>query len=541
MSLSLADVNAEALEAVWTLDTAAGPIALAGGQVSLDRSWTPALQATVDYDTQHPLAAQVEPLTRDPLVLRLRTQTAGLPILAAGDDKPQNLLSNGDFENGLTGWTAVSGSAIVKTAYNDRMWGGLGGRLMELIATDTAQWSTMRGTVPTAATAGKWLAFAAMVACDGVALVRLQARYYLDGYQYSPTSQYTADFYPGRRLQHSVFIPEGATSLTVELQMNKPVGEAGVRMWADKVIAVAADTEAEALAGVAEFRAGVLGEYEWPEDTSGARVNQVAYWVYPRSTRESRSQGRTSVELASADLLLVEQRNGSAEPWIAPPSRIFGGDRNYAMTRTASQLIVHAGLRVTVGAQADETSPEREPTWEPGDNVWGFIQGLLRSRYEWRFDPKINAMSLLLGSAAPEAFESAGRLNAIDSTVTRGDSTELGTLDFADGLLITWQWEGNDGSTNSRLETIVAAHLDSWRDVTKWAELTINSAPQTYGARLLDTRVARIAQGTHTLALDEWSIDDLGIAYWDGPSRFQTLSFSVDGGTYTITSPLQEA
>lgn len=544
MSMTIFDSSASTLETAWYLDTPAGPIPQAGGNVSLDRSWTPVLQATTEYNTDHELADQIEPLSPDPLVLRLRTQTAGLPILDAGNEKPQNLLSNGDFENGLDGWTVSNGSAIVTTSYNDRMWGGLGGRLMQLTATDTAQWATIQANVPISAAAGKWVAFAALLACESASRVRLQARHYLNGYFYNSSSQYTAAFYTGRRVEHAAFIPEGATMVQVQLQLNKPIGEAGRRMWADKVIAVAADTEAEARAGVAEFRPGSLGEYEWPApDIVGARVNQATYWVYPRSTREDVVNRRTSVELASADLLMTEVRNGSGEPWIAAPSTDDSyGRTDYVMTRSLSQAILHAGLPITVLADDAETSPLDEPTWAVADNLTSFMQALLHSRYEWQFNPRLNQYQLRYQPPQPGSYSlgSAGR-RLQSAVITRGDSTELGTLDYADGLIIYWRWtSAMDGSSHEFVETVLADNITDWRQVTKWAELTINSSPQNYGQHLLGNRADRRAQALITAALDGWSIDDLGLKWSDAASSYQTLSFSVDGGTYTINGPLRE-
>lgn len=167
-----------------------------------------------------------------------------------GELLARNVIINGDFENGNTGWSS-SGANVFEatTSWNDRMWDGLGGHLLSSTANLGAQYHDIRQTLGPMVE-GQWLGVSSYVAVSSTSRARIQVRFrsHSQSNQYQNSGWVDARFYAGTFIHHAFQAPFDAYDVMIQIQaQHTDLGSTSNRLFADKVIGCVADSEQSAL------------------------------------------------------------------------------------------------------------------------------------------------------------------------------------------------------------------------------------------------------------------------------------------------------
>ena len=172
-----------------------------------------------------------------------------------------NLVRNGDFENGLTHWTSRQVDEMSTTpAWNNQMWGGLGGNMLYVAATqETILDSYFRQNIHGNFILGKYLGISGYFATPGDGSVfRVRVRWGSRG-TYSYSGFMEAPFYGGSFSHHAFRIPQNLDLIQFQVDISTDwVGDglssAPTQFWADKIMVALGNTEEEALENSAVYR-----------------------------------------------------------------------------------------------------------------------------------------------------------------------------------------------------------------------------------------------------------------------------------------------
>lgn len=171
-----------------------------------------------------------------------------------GEIVARNLAINGDFENGIYGWSVSGGSGSAESEFNGRMWGGLGGHMLQVTHNSSGRFVVARQDIPVQPS--QWVAVAYYVATDTD--VEHQAEFYWQNDGALVVSNVTGWsssflFYEGDRFVRAFQAPSTADTLSLRLPIRVPADTNGRRAWFDKITIAAADSEQAALDQVAEY------------------------------------------------------------------------------------------------------------------------------------------------------------------------------------------------------------------------------------------------------------------------------------------------
>lgn len=210
-----------------------------------------------------------------------------------------NLVKNGSFETDISGWVVTSGTLSSYNSGSSNWWPdhtSVARGVRDLLATSdgTAAYVTAVQAVDNAipVTPGKWVAVHALIASDSLGTHAARgARVDVALYGTSPTTYMASGpyvqstFYAGRRVMYAFQVPAGYSTGRIRIQgFSGNTGTmlaSGQRLWADAVMAVEANTEAEALAGIATYFDGNTPDtptvrYDWT-GTPGASTSTKTY------------------------------------------------------------------------------------------------------------------------------------------------------------------------------------------------------------------------------------------------------------------------
>ena len=185
-----------------------------------------------------------------PVLLEVMFLPLGEAVSGTGVMIP-NLIVNGDLSNGTTGWSQQNGTLDSTTSWNHQMWGGLGGNLAMVRSTVGRQYPTGLQNFYQDFKQGEWIGVSAYVANDTGQKIRIQLTFYGDT-KYSSTNWLRAPFYTGLWIHEAFEIPHDCDRIRLQVQGNVST-ESSKRIWFDKVMAVWALTEDEALARSSVF------------------------------------------------------------------------------------------------------------------------------------------------------------------------------------------------------------------------------------------------------------------------------------------------
>lgn len=191
----------------------------------------------------------------------------------------RNLMPNPSFEVASPGWIISDGELFRTSNFASQMWngGGAGALIAECRASGSAGYMILQATGSNylSVKPGQWVAFAALLANDGLNNTGLRVEPYMEGTAttyHQPEVRQMAPFYAGRRALVSVQAPSTAQRAYFKVSMysgasGTPI-PAGKRMWVDSVMGAVADTKEEAEAQVATYFDGstaTSGEkrYRW--------------------------------------------------------------------------------------------------------------------------------------------------------------------------------------------------------------------------------------------------------------------------------------
>ena len=186
-----------------------------------------------------------------PVLLEVMFLPLGEAVSGTGVMIP-NLIVNGDLSNGTTGWTQQNGTLDSTTSWNHQMWGGLGGNLAMVRSTVGRQYPGGLQDFYQDFKQGEWIGVSAYVANDTDQKIRIQLTFYGSEIVYSPTGWLRAPFYTGLWIHEAFEIPHDCDRIRLQVQGNVST-ESSKRIWFDKVMAVWALTEDEALARSSVF------------------------------------------------------------------------------------------------------------------------------------------------------------------------------------------------------------------------------------------------------------------------------------------------
>ena len=185
-----------------------------------------------------------------PVLLEVMFLPLGEAVSGTGVMIP-NLIVNGDLSNGTTGWTQQNGTLDSTTSWNHQMWGGLGGSLAMVSSTVGRQYPAGLQNFYQDFKQGEWVGVSAYVANDIGQEIRIQLTFYGDT-KYGSTAWLSAPFYTGLWIHEAFEIPHDCDRIRLQVQ-GKVSTESSKRIWFDKVMAVWALTEDEALARSSVF------------------------------------------------------------------------------------------------------------------------------------------------------------------------------------------------------------------------------------------------------------------------------------------------
>ena len=185
-----------------------------------------------------------------PVLLEVMFLPLGEAVSGTGVMIP-NLIVNGDLSNGTTGWTQQNGTLTSTTSWNHQMWGGLGGSLAMVRSTVGSQYPAGLQDFYQDFKQGEWIGVSAYVANDTGQEIRIQLTFYGDT-TWASTGWHNADFYTGLWIHEAFEIPHDCDHIRLQVQGNVSTGSSK-RIWFDKVMAVWALTEDEALARSSVF------------------------------------------------------------------------------------------------------------------------------------------------------------------------------------------------------------------------------------------------------------------------------------------------
>ena len=190
----------------------------------------------------------------------------------------RNLLPNPSFET-PGGWAAVGGTAVYNSSFKDQMWGGggSGNNLVQVAADGSSAYLTLIQSLDTrfVVNPGQWVGVAMLVANDGTGVQGVRSDVTCTGTAttyHNSGSFISSGFYTGRRITYAIQVPATGSLAQVRVQMYSGASTtpipAGKRMWVDSVIAVTANTEADALAAVSTYFDGASAtagakRYRW--------------------------------------------------------------------------------------------------------------------------------------------------------------------------------------------------------------------------------------------------------------------------------------
>ena len=185
-----------------------------------------------------------------PVLLEVMFLPLGEAVSGTGVMIP-NLIVNGDLSSGTTGWSQQSGTLTSTTSWNHQMWGGLGGSLAMVSSTVGKQYPAGLQDFYQDFKQGEWVGVSAYVANDTDQEIRIQLTFYGDT-KYASTDWLSAPFYTGLWIHEAFEIPHDCDRIRLQVQ-GKVSTESSKRIWFDKVMAVWALTEDEALARSSVF------------------------------------------------------------------------------------------------------------------------------------------------------------------------------------------------------------------------------------------------------------------------------------------------
>ena len=185
-----------------------------------------------------------------PVLLEVMFLPLGEAVSGTGVMIP-NLIVNGDLSSGTTGWSQQSGTLTSTTSWNHQMWGGLGGSLAMVSSTVGKQYPAGLQNFYQDFKQGEWIGVSAYVANDTGQEIRIQLTFYGDT-KYAFTDWLSAPFYTGLWIHKAFEIPHDCDRIRLQVQ-GKVSTESSKRIWFDKVMAVWALTEDEALARSSVF------------------------------------------------------------------------------------------------------------------------------------------------------------------------------------------------------------------------------------------------------------------------------------------------
>ena len=186
-----------------------------------------------------------------PVLLEVMFLPLGEAVSGTGVMIP-NLIVNGDLSNGTTGWSRQNGTLTSTTSWNHQMWGGLGGSLAMVSSTVGRQYPAGLQDFYQDFKQGEWIGVSAYVANDTGQEIRIQLTFYGSETVYSATGWLSAPFYTGLWIHEAFEIPHDCDRIRLQVQGNVST-ESSKRIWFDKVMAVWALTEDEALARSSVF------------------------------------------------------------------------------------------------------------------------------------------------------------------------------------------------------------------------------------------------------------------------------------------------
>lgn len=331
--------------------------------------------------------------------------------------------------------------------------------------------------------------------------------------------------------------PQGAGRLV--LPLDHP-GAATLVEYARTPLRLVAELYASdkgATLGSSTFGATTLGAGTWPVVASTpyapagaaaqADYQRVAWQVYPRRIRRDHVARTLMLEVATAELLLFEARNGG-KPWMPRPT---GPGATYRVTDVLLELSRYVGVSLRIEHQ-NVTLPrgEVEP-WLPGESAWAWFDRLrMQAQLSYRLDPTLNRIRFVAATANVLGAVPRDWLDRQDDV--GGGRTDMTA--YADAVEVLWQWRDRAGNDLEQRDVALAPGVASWRDARAWATFTMPRSPIPGWA------AARVAQlyrwrnlTTVTLPLDATTLVDLnsgrGLAA-------QSLEYAIgDEPTVTMT------
>lgn len=207
----------------------------------------------IDIFYVQPTVPKVVSEEDSPILLEVPFLPMGYAASGTGVMIP-NLIVNGDLENGTTGWSVQNGELSSTTTWNHQMWGGLGGHLAMLESNVSSYFHvTAYQEFLHYYKQGDWIGFSGYVACDTGQEFRIQIEFHgaLET-KYSSTDWQKAGFYEGVWVHEAFEIPHDCERIRINIQGNI-TPETSKRFWFDKVMAVWALTEGEALVQTEKF------------------------------------------------------------------------------------------------------------------------------------------------------------------------------------------------------------------------------------------------------------------------------------------------
>lgn len=277
-----------------------------------------------------------------------------------------------------------------------------------------------------------------------------------------------------------------------------------------------------------DIGAASLGGGVWPTTPTtpyappGAPAQQstsASWYVYPRRIRRDRVEHVLEVEVATAELLLVEARNGGLR-W--QPTGLRAGNV-YRVTDVLLELTRYVGVQLLIEPSTATVPADEVPPWEPGESAWEWFDALrMLAGLSYRFDPHLNRIRFV-----PAA---AGGLPAVlPDWLRREDIVGGGQaegLAYADAVEVLWQWTERDGTEREQREVALAPGVTSWRTARAWATYTKRGRPiPQWAAHRVAVQHRMRNLTTVELPLDATTLVDLGTGRG---SSAQSIAFAID-------------
>lgn len=492
----------------YTLTVDGVSIPVEGGQVALDETWSPYVQAQVTIPLpSSAVLARLDPRAagraRLTLAARYGSPTpvsrvtdlwAGraLSEVTKGKILRRNPVPNPSFELGASGWNAVAGTggaASIGTTTSDPYIGARSGRV-SWSASPTAGYPGLYTDAPLIGSAGTWVAVALVMKTGPTVMSRISLTPRMNStavaatFSEGPYTQTTWADGAWRRLTHAV--QSSAPFNNVRIYPHSPQAALSF-MDLDGVVIGTGATQAEALAAVEGHFNGDTPDtaarlYEWegtPHASPSVERDPTTAWggltlraitadlSEPLNTSGHRDTSTRTLDLGVADRE-IDRRGATVTLSLAGDEALLQDYR--AMTPlTPGTWTVRAAVTLAlaqIGAvlqpgTADGTITDESAVWEVGTTAWDYAQSLVDAAGLRLWCDELRRW-WLAPPLAPEASPDVYVVTLPDSHDVR---ERLARDEWATGVIVTYEWDTDAGrqrvhdtaGTGPRVEQITIA------------------------------------------------------------------------------------